>query len=60
MGLISKGTTIFDAGVKDSGIAKGAMTFTSCPSAISRLIKELLKLNKYHEVFDIKLISIPI
>jgi len=27
MGLISNGTTIFDAGALDSGIAKGAMTF---------------------------------
>ena len=27
MGLISNGTTIFDAGAIDSGIAKGAMTF---------------------------------
>ena len=27
MGLISDGTTIFDAGALDSGIAKGAMTF---------------------------------
>ena len=27
MGLISDGTTIFDAGVMDSGLAKGAMTF---------------------------------
>ena len=27
MGLISNGTTIFDAGALDSGLAKGAMTF---------------------------------
>ena len=27
MGLISNGTTIFDAGAMDSGLAKGAMTF---------------------------------
>ena len=27
MGLISDGTTIFDAGALDSGLAKGAMTF---------------------------------
>ena len=27
MGLISNGTTIFDAGAIDSGIAKGSMTF---------------------------------
>ena len=27
MGLISNGTTIFDAGALDSGVAKGAMTF---------------------------------
>ena len=27
MGLISNGTTIFDAGALDSGIAKGSMTF---------------------------------
>ena len=27
MGLISNGTTIFDAGALDSGIAKGAMSF---------------------------------
>ena len=27
MGLISDGTTIFDAGALDSGISKGAMTF---------------------------------
>ena len=27
MGLISNGTTIFDAGAIDSGVAKGAMTF---------------------------------
>ena len=27
MGLISNGTTIFDAGALDSGLAKGSMTF---------------------------------
>ena len=35
MGLISNGTTIFDAGAIDSGIAKGAMTFISKATASS-------------------------
>ena len=33
MGLISNGTTIFDAGALDSGLAKGAMTFISKSTA---------------------------
>ena len=35
MGLISNGTTIFDAGAIDSGVAKGAMTFISKQTASS-------------------------
>ena len=35
MGLISNGTTIFDAGALDSGLAKGAMTFISKSTASS-------------------------
>jgi len=33
MGLISDGTTIFDAGALDSGLAKGALTFIKKLSA---------------------------
>ena len=35
MGLISNGTTIFDAGAIDSGVAKGALTFISKQTASS-------------------------
>ena len=35
MGLISNGTTIFDAGALDSGLAKGAMTLIKTLTASS-------------------------
>ena len=52
MGLISNGTTIFDAGALDSGLAKGAMTFIKKLTASSVLVLYLLLMVQDGVVLD--------
>ena len=48
MGLISNGTTIFDGGAIDSGIAKGSMIFIKKLTASSSGTLSFVKTKKKH------------